>query len=64
MIKDYFFKKIEHNNNGKKILITGVSGFIGFHLAKLLLKKKYKVIGIDNFSNSYEINIKKLEHQN
>ena len=44
----------------KKILITGVSGFIGFHLAKLLLKKKYKVIGIDNFSNSYEINIKKI----
>ena len=44
----------------KKILITGVSGFIGFHLAKLLLTKKYKVIGIDNFSNSYEINIKKI----
>ena len=44
----------------KKILITGVSGFIGFHLAKFLLKKNYKVIGIDNFSRSYEIKIKKL----
>lgn len=54
----------------KKILITGVSGFIGFHLAKSLLKKKYKIIGIDNFSKSYEINIKKTrtlklkEHRN
>ena len=45
----------------KKILITGVSGFIGFHLAKSLLKK-YKIIGIDNFSKSYEVNIKKQEH--
>ncbi len=44
----------------KKILITGVSGFIGFHLAKFLLKKNYKVVGIDNFSRSYEIKIKKL----
>ena len=31
-----------------KILITGVSGFIGFHLAKRLLKKKYNIIGLDN----------------
>ena len=44
----------------KKILITGVSGFIGFHLAKFLLKKNYNVVGIDNFSRSYEIKIKKL----
>ena len=46
----------------KKILITGVSGFIGFHLAKSLLNKKYKIFGVDNFSKSYETNIKKLEH--
>ena len=32
----------------KKILITGVSGFIGFHMARLLLEKDYKVFGIDN----------------
>ncbi len=36
-----------------KILITGSAGFIGFHLAKELLKYKYKVIGIDNFNNYY-----------
>ena len=33
----------------KNILITGCAGFIGFHLAKSLLKSKnYKIIGIDN----------------
>jgi len=32
----------------KKILITGVDGFIGYHLlSKLILKNKYKIYGID-----------------
>ena len=44
-----------------RILITGVSGFIGFHLAKALLKnKKNKVIGMDNFDNYYSVKLKKL----
>jgi len=43
----------------KKIFITGVAGFIGFSLANNFLKKKYKVIGIDNFDNYYSIKIKK-----
>ena len=33
----------------KTILITGCAGFIGSHLTEYFLKKKYKVIGIDNF---------------
>ena len=41
-----------------KVLITGVAGFIGFHLAKKLLDKKIKVIGIDNLNNYYETSIK------
>ena len=32
----------------KKILITGVAGFIGFSLAEKLLRKNKKVYGIDN----------------
>ena len=36
-----------------KILITGVAGFIGFHLAKKLLEKKLSVIGLDNLNNYY-----------
>ena len=30
-----------------KILITGVAGFIGSHLAKSLIEKGHDVIGID-----------------
>ena len=37
----------------KKVLITGVAGFIGSHLAKKFLKEGYKVIGIDNFDPYY-----------
>jgi UDP-glucuronate 4-epimerase len=40
------------------ILITGSSGFIGFHLSKLLLDSGYKVIGIDNMNNYYDTRIK------
>ncbi len=36
-----------------KILITGCAGFIGFHLCNLFLNRKYKVVGIDNFTSSY-----------
>ncbi len=42
----------------KNILITGSSGFIGFHLSKYLLLKNYNVIGIDNLSNYYDVNLK------
>lgn len=44
------------------ILITGVSGFVGFHLARTILNnssKDYIVIGIDNLNNYYDINLKK-----
>ncbi len=45
----------------KKVLITGVAGFIGFSLANRLLKleKNTKVYGIDNFDNYYSVKIKK-----
>ncbi len=43
----------------KKFLITGSAGFIGFHLAKSLLSKKYNVIGLDGFTNYYDINLKR-----
>ena len=42
-----------------KILITGIAGFIGFNFAKFLLEKKYKIIGIDNLNDYYDINLKK-----
>lgn len=43
-----------------KILVTGAAGFIGFSLCrKLLLDKKYDIIGIDNLNSYYSIKLKK-----
>ena len=33
-----------------KILITGVAGFIGYHLAKSLINGDYDIVGIDNLN--------------
>ena len=41
-----------------KILVTGVAGFIGFHVAKLLLEHDNKVIGIDNLNDYYDVSLK------
>ena len=40
-----------------KILVTGCAGFIGSHLSEALIKKGYKVIGVDNLSNGKLTNI-------
>jgi len=41
-----------------KILITGIAGFIGYHLAIKCLEEKYEVIGIDNLNNYYDVTLK------
>ena len=42
----------------KTYLITGVVGFIGFHLAKSLLNKGIRIIGIDNINDYYDVKLK------
>ena len=42
-----------------KILITGSSGFIGFHLANKLLDLGHDVTGIDNHNEYYDSNLKR-----
>jgi UDP-glucuronate 4-epimerase len=41
-----------------RILITGCSGFIGFHLSLFLLKKNYKIYGIDTMNSYYDPSLK------
>ena len=41
-----------------KILVTGVAGFIGFHVAKKLLQRGDKVTGIDNLNSYYDVSLK------
>lgn len=42
----------------EKVLLTGMAGFIGYHLTKELISNGFEVIGIDNLSNSYDIQLK------
>ena len=42
----------------QKILITGVAGFVGFHLADKLLSENISVIGIDNINSYYDVDLK------
>ena len=46
-------------DNKKTILITGVAGFIGFHICKRLIENGEDVIGIDNLNSYYDQNLKK-----
>ncbi len=40
------------------ILITGVAGFIGFHLAERLLREGCRVVGLDNLNAYYDPGLK------
>ncbi|TAK87922.1 MAG: NAD-dependent epimerase [Betaproteobacteria bacterium] len=42
-----------------KVLVTGVAGFIGMHCAKRLLARGDEVVGIDNLSPYYSVELKK-----
>src|SRR3990172_8660048 len=41
-----------------KILVTGVAGFIGSHLALRLLARGDTVVGIDNMNDYYDVTLK------
>ena len=46
-----------------RVLITGVAGFIGMHLALKLLERGDEVVGIDNFNDYYDVTLKERRLQ-
>ena len=42
----------------RRVYITGVAGFIGFHLAKLLLDEGFVVHGMDGMTEYYDVTLK------
>jgi len=43
-----------------KILVTGAAGFIGFNFCNFLMQNtKYKILGVDNLNDYYDVTLKK-----
>ncbi len=49
-------------NTHRRVLITGTAGFIGFHLAKLLLAEGFLVHGFDGMTDYYDVSLKQRRH--
>ena len=47
----------------KRIFVTGTAGFIGFHLANLLLSQGYRVHGYDGMTDYYDVSLKQRRNQ-
>jgi UDP-glucuronate decarboxylase len=47
-------------SNGKRVLVTGGSGFLGSHLCERLLDDGYDVLSVDNFYSSTKSNVAHL----
>ena len=45
------------SSKSKKVLVTGVAGFLGSHLAENLVSLGHKVVGLDNMIGGYEDNV-------
>lgn len=45
----------------KTWLVTGVAGFIGSNLLESLLKLNQRVVGLDNFSTGYQLNLNEVQ---
>lgn len=48
--------------SAKRVFITGTAGFIGFHLAKLLLSEGFMVHGYDGMTDYYDVRLKQRRH--
>ena len=46
----------------RRALVTGSAGFIGFHLARLLLAEGWRVHGFDGMTDYYDVALKRRRH--
>lgn len=47
----------------RTVFITGTAGFIGFHLAQLMLDEGFRVAGYDAMTDYYDVRLKHRRHQ-
>ncbi len=47
---------------GRRVFITGTAGFIGYHLADLLLRHGWRVAGYDGITDYYDTGLKRARH--
>lgn len=47
----------------RRAFITGTAGFIGFHLAELLLQEGWDVAGYDGITDYYDVRLKEHRHE-
>lgn len=47
----------------RTVFITGTAGFIGYHLAQLLLDEGFRVAGFDGITDYYDVALKHRRHQ-
>ena len=57
-----FHSELERIFKMNRVLITGTAGFIGFHLANLLLTEGFRVHGYDGMTDYYDVALKQRRH--
>ena len=49
---------MEQGTLGQTILVTGCAGFIGSRVTEMLLDQGYRVVGVDNLNDAYDVRLK------